>query len=217
VSSALAVAPASRRPPRSRPYVIERRDQIAALESSVRQEVIDTIQAAGPRSALEIASLMGRPADALYYHIRRLQSVGLLVVSETRRRGRRDEAVYDLVGRPLKLRYPEHRDARTHPLMRLVRSMLRTAERDFRGGLLSDGARADGPRRTLWASRRHAWLTPTELQRLNRTIDALIDILTRSRDPKRGQLCTLTLVLAPRVARSGRRGRQRPADRVADE
>jgi hypothetical protein len=205
-----------RRPPRARPYVIERRDQIAALESSVRQEVIDTIQAAGPRSALEIASLMGRPADALYYHIRRLQSVGLLVVTETRRRGRRDEAVYDLVGRPLKLRYPEHRDARTHPLMRLVRSMLRTAERDFRGGVLSDRAVTEGPSRTLWASRRHAWLSPTDLRRFNRIIDSLIEILTRSRDPQRGQLCTLTMVLAPRASRSGRRGQPVPADRDSE-
>jgi len=212
VSSTRPASPVPR-PARPGPYVIERRDQIAALESSVRQEVIDTITAAGPRSALEIASLMGRPADALYYHIRKLQSVGLLVVSETRRRGRRDEAVYDLVGRPLKLRYPEHRDTRTHPLMRLVRSMLRTAERDFRGGILSDRARTDGPKRTLWASRRHAWLTPSQLNRLNRTIEALIEILTRSRDPKRGQLCTLTVVLAPRASRSGRRARPTPIER----
>ena len=188
-----------------RPYLIARRDQLTALESSVRQEIIDTIQAAGPRSALEIASLMGRPADALYYHIRKLESVGLLIQRETRRRGRRDEAVYDLVGRPLLLRYPAHSESRNHPLLRLVRSMLRTAERDFGTAVAGGRAVTEGAGRNLWAGRRHAWLTPTELRRVNRHIAELVAMLTRAREPGRGQLCTVTMVLAPRAARQVRR------------
>ena len=194
-----------RRTSRSTSYVIERTDQIAALESQVRQTIIDTLQAAGPRSALEIAALMGRPADALYYHIRKLEQVGLLVEREVRRRGRRDEAVYDLVGRPLLLRYPDHQDARTHPLTRLVRSMLRTAERDFRDAVLRDHVATEGPGRNLLATRRHAWLTGPELRRLNRAISDIVATMTRSRDPRRGQLCTLTMVLAPRSPDGTRR------------
>ncbi len=186
-------------------YLIERADQIAALESQVRQAIIDTLQAAGPRSALEIAALMGRPADALYYHLRKLQRVGLLVEREIRRRGRRDEAVYDLVGRPLLLRYPAHHDARSHPLTRLVRSMLRTAERDFRDAVLGDHVVTEGAGRNLLASRRHAWLTAAELRRLNRNITDIIATMSRSRDPRRGQLCTLTMVLAPRSPDGTRR------------
>ena len=193
--------------PGGRPYSIERRAQITALESAVRQEVIDTLQAAGARSATEIARLMGRPADALYYHIKKLVAVGLLVVDSSRRQGRRPEAVYDLVGRPLSLRYPSGREAQAHPLPRIVRAMTRTAERDFRTALGRGTARATGPTRNLWAGRRHAWLTPRDFGRVNGLIDSLTTILTQSRDPARGELCTVTLVMAPRPSQSGRRSR----------
>lgn len=190
---------------RVRPYLIKRRDQLAALESAVRQEIIDTIQAAGPLAAPEISALLGRPADALYYHLRRLTNVGLLVITETRRSGRRDEAVYDLAGHPLVLEYPVPPSQESHPLARLVRSMLRTADRDFRAALATGQARTDGDRRNLWAGRRHAWLSPPDLSRVNRLIDQLVAIMTRARNPADGELSALTLVLAPRVSRAGRR------------
>lgn len=181
-----------------RRYVITRRDQVSALASAVRQEIIDTVQAAGPRSAAELAHLMGRPADALYYHIKRLLKVGLLVVASTRISGRRDEAVFDLVGHPLVLKYPPGATA-------LVRAMVRTAERDFRSAVSSERARVEGSRRNLWAGRRHAWLSSTDLVRVNRHLDRLIDIMTRARKPAGGELCTLTLILAPRESRGRRR------------
>ena len=190
---------------RARPYLIKRRDQVAALESAVRQEIVDTIQAAGPRSAAEVSALMGRPADALYYHIKRLAKVGILVPRSTRRTGRRDEVVYDLVGHPLVLDYPVDAERGHHPLSRLVRAMLRTAERDFQAAVGTREAVPDGELRNLWAGRRHAWLSRRDLDRVNGLLDQLVEIMTRSRDPAGGQLCTLTLVLAPRVSRSGRR------------
>ena len=191
--------------PRTRPYVIRRRDQIAALESAVRQEIVDTIQAAGPLSASEISGLMGRPADALYYHLKRLVKVGLLLVRATRRSGRRDEAVYDLAGHPLVLDYPARAEGKDHPLSGLVRSMLRTGEKDFRASVGTDSARPDGDWRNLWAGRRHAWLSPRDLERVNALVDQLVAIMTRARNPAGGELCTLTLVLAPRASRAGRR------------
>ncbi len=191
--------------PRTRPYVIRRRDQIAALESAVRQEIVDTIQAAGPLSASEISGLMGRPADALYYHLKRLVKVGLLLVRATRRSGRRDEAVYDLAGHPLVLDYPVSAEGKDHPLSGLVRSMLRTAEKDFRAAVGTNAARPDGDRRNLWAGRRHAWLSSRDLERVNDLVDQLVAIMTRARNPAGGELCTLTLVLAPRASRAGRR------------
>jgi hypothetical protein len=77
--------------------------------------------------------------------------------------------------------------------------MLRTAGRDFRRGLLAGAAVAEGPERNLWASRHHAWLTPAELRRVDRSIGALLAMMRKSREPRRGQLCTLTLVMAPRA------------------
>jgi len=196
-----------RRPDRNRPYPIRRRDQIAALESAVRQEIIDTIQAAGPCSAAEIATLMGRPADALYYHIKKLVAVGLLVPVGSRRPKGREEAIYDLIGHPLVLEHPARRSAEGHPHQGLVRSMVRTAERDVAAALASGTARQDTALRNLWVGRRHAWLTQADLRKVNRLIDELVEVMTTARDPARGELCTLTLLLAPRRPRDARRGR----------
>ncbi len=190
---------------RTRPYAIRRPDQLAALESAVRQEILDTIQAAGPLSAVEISSLMGRPADALYYHLKELLRVKLIAIHETRPTARRDEVVYDLAGHPMVLEYPPRREGRTHPLARLVRSMLRTAERDFSAAVGTVDARAEGDRRNLWAGRRYAWLSPRDFRRVNKLLDQLTDIMTTARDPQEGELCTMTVVLAPRASRAGRR------------
>ncbi|MFN8572096.1 MAG: helix-turn-helix domain-containing protein [Gemmatimonadaceae bacterium] len=190
---------------RKRPYAIRRPEQLAVLESAVRQEILDTMQAAGPLSAAEISSLMGRPADALYYHLKELLRVKLIVIHETRATVRRDEVVYDLAGHPMVLEYPPRREGPAHPLARLVRSMLRTAERDFQSAVGTPAARADGERRNLWAGRRYAWLSPRDFRRVNKLLDELTDIMTTAREPEHGELCTMTLVLAPRASRAGRR------------
>ena len=56
--------------------------QIRALASSTRQDIVDTIAAIGPCSVAELARALGRSADGLYYHIRVLTRVGLLVARE---------------------------------------------------------------------------------------------------------------------------------------
>ena len=55
---------------------------IAALGSPVRQEIIDTVELLGGKATIaELAAQLGRPADGLYYHVRRLVAVGLLIGS----------------------------------------------------------------------------------------------------------------------------------------
>jgi predicted transcriptional regulator len=45
---------------------------------------------------LRLARRMGRSADSLYYHMRRLQEVGVLARSGTRTGGRREEGIFAL-------------------------------------------------------------------------------------------------------------------------
>ena len=47
--------------------------------STVRQEIVDTIEALGGDAAVaDIAAHLGRPADGIYYHLRRLVDSGVL-------------------------------------------------------------------------------------------------------------------------------------------
>ena len=53
--------------------------QIRALASPVRQDILDAVVAIGPCTVAELAAALGKPPDAMYYHIRRLLAVRLLV------------------------------------------------------------------------------------------------------------------------------------------
>src|SRR5262245_47733719 len=86
---------------------------VAALASPVRQEIIDTLEALGGATIAELAGALGRPADGLYYHVRRLVRAGLLV-------GAGSPEVYRT---PRTLRLDYRRDVPA--IRRVIASMLR--------------------------------------------------------------------------------------------
>src|SRR3954467_15721721 len=57
---------------------ISKAPQIRALSSPIRQDILDAVTAIGPCSVAELAAVIGKPADGLYYHIKRLVGVRLL-------------------------------------------------------------------------------------------------------------------------------------------
>ena len=60
------------------------RKDVEAVGSSLRMEIIRHLQTHGPSTVFELARRMGRSADSLYYHVRRLQEVGVLARTGTR-------------------------------------------------------------------------------------------------------------------------------------
>lgn len=187
------------------PYIVRRPAQVAALASPVRQEIVDAMCAIGPCSVAELAALLGRPADALYYHVRALLRVGLLIDRGTRPAGRRAEAVYDVPARRMRLRYePANRRA----IARAVASMLRVAERDFRAALRSSDARLSGDLRDVWAGRVRGWLTDEQVEEANRLLTRLLELVRGCERPQGARLHAFAFVLAPTPpARRARRAR----------
>jgi|ERR1017187_7652657 predicted transcriptional regulator len=60
-------------------YVVRNEKQLAALASSARPEIVDVLSQMGTVSVAELASALGRPADSLYYHLKVLKEIGLVV------------------------------------------------------------------------------------------------------------------------------------------
>lgn len=191
---------------RGRAYVVERADQLRVLRSPLRQEIVDALVASGPRSVAELAGILGRPADALYYHVRRLQRVGLLVTSGRRRSGARTEEIVDAVGRPVALPRgrlgARHRDA----IQSIVASMLRLTTRQH-AAALRRGSPA-GRSREAWAARVSGWLSPAERDALMHALKRLSDAFQRRRRNGRRRLHALTFVVAP-LDDAARRTRRR--------
>ncbi len=176
---------------------------VRAIASPVRQEVVDALLAAGPRTIAELGTLLGRPADGLYFHVRALMKVGLVVEKEPRREGRHVSAVYDVVERPLRLSYDG--PVRRKDIERVVRGAVRLSLRDFRHGLAGDAA-TDGPRRALWGGRAKGWISEEELQEINALLTRVHEVLHAGR-PREGARCmSLGFVLAPAKTNARARG-----------
>ncbi len=148
-------------------YTIKRLEQIEALVSQVRQEIVDVLLGAPPLSMRELARIVGRTPDSLYYHVRKLVEVGLLVEGGTRRTARREEALFQVVHPRLRLLYDHDDPAKRQATVRVLRGAIRMAQRDFETGFAAVDVLPNGPRRNLWGdappvgSRRRTWRRST--------------------------------------------------------
>ena len=199
---------------------IERNDQLRALESTVCQEIVDLVDAAGPCSVREMAGLMGRRPDSLYYHVRKLGSVGLLIDRGVRGSGRRAEAIYDVPGRPLRLAYDPSDPVNVRAVSRIAAAMQRSADRDFLSGFRPGLAVVGGEGRNLWAARMKGWLGEDDLAELNALLERVLEVFYRRKGERAGgtgsfpgrslRLHSLTWILAPIDGTAGPRDEDGP-------
>ena len=157
----------------------------------------------GTVSVAELARALDRPPDALYYHIRALLRVGLIVHAGSGPRGRRQEALYRAVAPQLELSLDPRNASREKAATAIVTSMMRMGTRDYRRSIKRADVVATGPNRDLWALRTTGWLTEADVAKIARSIQRL---MTEVSQPKRpGRLYGLTLVFAPLLERARER------------
>lgn len=176
--------------------------QIRALASAVRQDIVDALESNGPCSVRELANLLGRRPDALYYHLRVLREVGLLAHSSPEENGEIG-AVVDLLFRPLQLRYELGDRANREGVCRVVGAMTRSAERNFRRAFRPGVSEVAGPARDLWAGRCQGWLSEEDTREVNRLLSRVLSIMRARQAPTRRAVKRreITFILAPLPSR----------------
>src|SRR5689334_13072601 len=92
--------------------LVSRLDQLSALASPARVDLIEALTRLGTASLAELAAALGRPADGLYYHVRALEKVGLVAAAGTRRVGGRSERLVRAVGTEYVVSYASRPPAR---------------------------------------------------------------------------------------------------------
>jgi DNA-binding transcriptional ArsR family regulator len=186
--------------------------QSAVLVSAARQEIVDVLARMGTVSVAELAATLGRPADALYYHLRALVRVGLVLRAGSRKSAIGTEALYRTIATELHLRYPSEASDRdgTRSVSAIVSSMLRLGIRDFRRALESGNARVAGPSRELWALRVTGWLSPDDVRDVNRQMRRLRSAVWKPKG--KGRLYGVTVLLTP-LDHRGRNTRRAAAKR----
>jgi len=176
-------------------YIIHRREQMRALAASTRQEILDVLPRMGSVSVAELAAALGRSPDALYYHLRMLKKVGLVLTAGFRdSRGRREELVRS-IARDLSLSYRLGKNGNALEVNAIIASMLRLGIRDFARECRTGNAAVSGRKRELWALRSTAWLSGSQLAQLNRSIHDVLKLMTRP--GRHGRLYAVSVVLTP--------------------
>lgn len=184
---------------------IRRPDQIAALASPARQEIVDVLQAAGPAPVARIAAALGREVSSLYYHLRALHRVGL--VCKRAARGRRE--IWSLPAQRVLIAAP----VRGRAVTDVVGSLLRVTGRDAAAALRDRRTITAGAHRELRAQRVTGRLTGVELATVNRLLDRARAVFVASQPRTGGRLRALTIVVAPAGPRT--RANKKPRIRGA--
>jgi DNA-binding transcriptional ArsR family regulator len=180
---------------RAKRHVIRSQKQLAVLASAPRQEIVDVLADAGMLSVAELAAVLERPSDALYFHLRALLRAGLVRHTGFRYRGRRKEALFRTIAPDLWLQYQHRRAPNRRAVTTIVSSMLRLGIRDFRRSLQRGDVIVSGRRRELWALRKAGRLSLPDLAVVNRLIERLRSATSKPKG--RGRLYAVTVLLTP--------------------
>lgn len=172
--------------------------QIRALESPMRQEIVDAISAIGPCSINELGASLGRAADSLYFHVRKLVKVRLVHEVDSRKEGRHEAAIYAMTGRTARIVYSS---AMKKSISKVVSGALRLSLREFNLGMTQKNPSFSGPYRSLWGGRTKGWLTMDDLAEVNRLLEQLSQIMSRNEPGHDRQVYSLGWVLAPAQVR----------------
>src|SRR5690348_12664421 len=112
-------------------YSIRSKQQMRALAAPTRQEIVDALPRLGRVSVAELANALGRPADSLYYHLRVLKHVGLVIDAGRRTINGRPEALFRAVAPQMSLCYKLGDSGNGNAVNPIIASMLRSGIRDF--------------------------------------------------------------------------------------
>ncbi|MGD8450540.1 MAG: helix-turn-helix domain-containing protein [Phycisphaerae bacterium] len=190
---------------RNKPLVLRRPAQVAALASPVRTRIVDVLAGEGSASVRELAAALGRPAEALYYHIRVLERHGLLVQHGKRQHKRRHETVYGLPAPRLLLdrsqRSPRYLDA----VAKSCATLLRATARDYNAALHAVGDDSPPSPDTLSVRRLVANLDRAGQRQLNDLLRQIDALFRRYQDRPGDQAQSLTIALVPLPQRKSQR------------
>lgn len=178
--------------------VLDERQRDVYTRSPVRLEIIDAMSVVAPCSVAELATELGRTPQSLYYHIKMLVDVGMIVQTATRKAGKRDEAVYDLPSGGFRIAGTDDPDLK-ETSMRLTSTILKLAERNFKEAWDVDLIRAVGASgwETAYVSRRRVWLTDEDLLELYDLLGRVGTLLSDATSRREGQPYAMTNLLIP--------------------
>ena len=178
-------------------YWVLKRDQVQALASAMRMDMVDHLASAGPQSIKSLAADLGVKPSALYHHINKLLSVGLILEAGTQVENRKSEKLYRTPSPRMRLKRALDETALNTEVNKVADALARQANRDFHNGRGTKAARTDGPGRNLGFYRAMNRPSPENLEKINQKLDEIAELLWEDQDDGQPQI-SLSWIMAPR-------------------
>ncbi len=175
---------------KKRTLLIRSTEQVRALRTPLRQEIVQALMRLGACTVRELADELGREPAALYYPVHALEEARIAVEIDTRKGGSRPESVYELVARRILIDRSETSGPFLAALADLQRATLRAAEKELAAALKARvrGNAGDAPILLRLASR----LKPQDAARAAKMLRELVEFLAKSDDADAGHTYSLT-------------------------
>lgn len=178
-------------PKRDAVFHVRDPEHFEAIGSPVRLNVLEFFRSRGPMAVVELADLLGRPADGLYHHLKKLEAAGFVRAVGTRQRGKQIERVYDAVA-------DEYRVAEEpEQMVRIWRLISSHAERNLADALDAGEVRFRGERRNSAMRIETAQLDDDAAAEVLGHIEAIRAIFSRAREEPRGEQRVFTFLFQP--------------------
>jgi DNA-binding transcriptional ArsR family regulator len=170
--------------------------QLRCLVSARRHDIVDQLAARGPMSVREVAAAIHARPSALYYHLRELVRVGLVVEAGHQVVRRKRQQLFATPAPRMRF-FRALQDPRNTPIfVRIAASMTRQMHRDFRGGIRSPWAVRSGAGRNLGLFRLVGSPDPRTLRRINERLAEVAELFWASAGSS-GEVVSLAWIMAP--------------------
>jgi predicted transcriptional regulator len=190
----------SARPPadaRVDSHVIERASHLRSLNSPSRMAVFTTMEVGKPCTANDLAATLPLRAEAVHYHLRVLESIGLVREAGSRATGRRPQTLFERVVRHVVLRPTRETPAYRRERVRGCRQLLARTARDVAAALAPSGGAVPDPSVRPRVTRDDVRLSARDLKTLATKLAALDRFLSKAHDARHPHRVSVTVAVAP--------------------
>ncbi len=177
-------------------YWVMQPEQIEALASPVRSDLIDRLVSSGEMCVRELAENMGLRPSSLYHHLQKLRAVGLIEEVGSRLTSGRSETLYRSVAPRIRLMRALEEPQCYAPMSKVSAALTRQMGRDFQRGLANPRAISNGPDRNLGVFRLVGRPNAATLEKINAHMQAVAELIWEAKDENAAQIA-LGCILAP--------------------
>ncbi len=177
---------------------ITEEEQLQTLCSPIALDIVRVLRHVGPCSVSELGPRLGKKPNSLQYHVRKLQAVGLITTTETRRSGKRPERIYDVTADRFVGKDIHKNEGLSQVADEAAASLCRLAARDFaRSPKPVSGTDEDRESQRRLAVRLTARLTDKDVEEAKNLLGKLESLFSNRVGSKDGEMFALTFIQTP--------------------